>query len=231
MMAVGIDGPIGSGKTSIAFHLATLLGWQCVPTGSMYRALAFLTRDARPEDRAGQARRIATSSAFQAVRRDDGTHLVVDGVDLTEKLDNPLILPATSVLAQDRAVRAALTARQREMARATPSIVEGRDANTEIVPEAGFRFYLDADPAVRYERLYRIHRGQAASPVGVADFERLMREVDARDSARLHRSRLVDGVIYHKNFAELRADQDAVVLYYYLKRGAEMAANLPGLAT
>jgi cytidylate kinase len=228
MPAVGIDGPIGSGKTSVAFHLAALLGWQCVPTGSMYRALAFLTRDVPAQDRAAHARRIAACAVFQPVRRDDGTHLVVDGADLTQELDNPLILPVTSVLAQDREVRAALTARQRELAGATPSIVEGRDANTEIVPEAAFRFYLDADPAVRYERLHRIHRSQAASPLGVAEFDRLMREVDARDSARLRRSRLVDGVIYHKNFAELRADQDAVVLYYYLKRGAEMAANLPG---
>ncbi len=222
---VSIDGPIGSGKSSVAFELARLLGRTCISTGMMYRAVALIVRDGRPYDRASFACEVARVSHFEFTSRPDSLRICVDGTDVTDEVSDPSILPLTSEIAQHPGLRTALLRCQREMALREPSVIEGRDANTQIVPTARWKFYLDAPPEVRYRRLHDVHKLSAISPLEYAEFVRTMELVDERDRGRLRESSRQADVIHHENFAHLSALQDAVILYYYIFRSEEIRRN------
>lgn len=228
---VSIDGPIGSGKSSVAFELSRLLGWTCISTGLMYRAVALKVRDVERRERAAAACEAARTSRFTFSSAHGSLRLHVDDVDVTDDISDPVVLPLTSEVAQDPDLRALLLRRQRELARSRPSVVEGRDANTLIVPDARWKFFLDAPPEVRYRRLHDVHLLSTDSALGYADFVRGMRLVDERDRSRLDESRRLADVIHHENFAGLSASQDAMILYYYICRPAEIRRNSSILRT
>ncbi|WP_371553111.1 d(CMP) kinase [Streptomyces sp. NBC_00554] len=228
---VSIDGPIGSGKSSVAFELARLLGRACISTGLMYRTVALMVRHAEPGKRADAACRVARTSSFTFSTAADSLRIHVDGTDFTDEVSDPSILPLTSEIAQDPALRTALLGCQQKLALEQPSVIEGRDANTLIVPNARWKFYLDAPPGVRYRRLHDVHKLTATSPQGYAEFVRTMEVVDERDRVRLSESNRRADVIYHENFAQLSAYQDAVILYYYISRSKEIRRNASILRT
>ncbi|MGW3160508.1 (d)CMP kinase [Streptomyces sp. NPDC001089] len=222
---MSIDGPIGSGKSSVAFELARLLGRACISTGLMYRVVALMVGDSRRGDRASFACEVARTSQFEFASGADSLRIRVDGTDVTDAVSDPSILPLTSEIAQDPSLRTALLQRQQELALQQPSVIEGRDANTLIVPTARWKFYLDAPSEVRYRRLHGVHKLSASSPLGYAEFVRTMELVDERDRRRLAESSRQADVIHHENFAELSAFQDAVILYYYIFRSEEIRRN------
>jgi cytidylate kinase len=229
---IAVDGPIGSGKSSVALALSRMLGYRCISTGLMYRAVAVLVSDVGDAGRSAAADRIARESEFLFADAGDTVHITVNGQDLTEQVGDPAVLPLTSQVAQDPALRATMLDRQRLLALDSPCVIEGRDVGSVIVPDAPWKFYLDADAEVRYQRLYAIHAGRhGARAVPYADFVRQMQGVDQRDAARLAESRRRPGIIYHRNFAELSAYQDAVILYYYLRRSAEICCNTTQLVS
>lgn len=150
MRVIAIDGPAGSGKTSIAQELAARLGLEYLDTGAMYRAVAFavLRAGGDPSD-AG----FAASVARTVDVRVEGEQVVVDGVDATVEIRGPSVNLAVSLVAANPAVRTEMVARQREWARSRGGgVLEGRDIGTVVFPEAAVKVYLTADPAVRARR-------------------------------------------------------------------------------
>ena len=150
MRVIAIDGPAGSGKSTVARALAAHLGLQYLDTGAMYRSVAFavLRSGGDPDD--GDA----TAAVARAVELEIGLDRVsVDGVDATVEIRGPQVSQAVSVVAANPEVRAELVSRQREWANLRGGGgLEGRDIGTVVFPDAELKIYLTADPAERARR-------------------------------------------------------------------------------
>ena len=172
MRVIAIDGPAGSGKSTVARALADRLDLQYLDTGAMYRAVAYaVLRDTGdPEDDdlvANLARRIEI---------DIGTGGVfVDGVDATLEIRSPEVTRIVSVVAANKDVRAELVTRQREWTkRRDGGVLEGRDIGTVVFPDAELKIYLTADAAERARR--------RAREVTDLDYEEVAADITRRDA-------------------------------------------------
>jgi cytidylate kinase len=165
---VTMDGPAGTGKSSVAWKLAQRLGLEVLDTGAMYRAAAVVAIDegVAADDGAALAARIAEEGlAFDWSSRPP--RLLLGGRDLV-----------VSVVARQPALRAALVEAQRIIGRAHPRLVtEGRDQGSVVFPDAQVRLYLDAHPEVRARRRVEQMRSQGRP----ADYEAVLRAIQQRD--------------------------------------------------
>jgi cytidylate kinase len=147
---IAIDGPAGSGKSTIARRLATRLGLEYLDTGAMYRGVTFaaLRRGIDPADDADVARIVGDIEL-----RVESDRVVVDGVDATIEIRGPEVTRAVSLVAANAGVRTELVRRQREWAAERGGgVLEGRDIGTVVFPDAALKVYLTARPEVRAER-------------------------------------------------------------------------------
>ena len=150
MRVIAIDGPAGSGKSTVAKALATRLGLEYLDTGAMYRSVTFaaLRRGIDPGD-TDVVGRMAVDVAIDV--RPDG--VVVDGVDASIEIRGPEVSRAVSIVAANPAVRTEMVRRQREWVAARGGgVLEGRDIGTVVFPDAELKVYLTADPEVRAAR-------------------------------------------------------------------------------
>ena len=175
---IAIDGPAGSGKSTLSQALSTRLGLARLDTGAMYRAvaLAALDRGIDPAD----ADAVATLAA--SVDLGVGERVTVDGVDVTEAIRGPDVNRSVSVVAANPGVRRAMVARQRRWvaSHADGVVVEGRDIGSVVLPSADVKVYLTAsdderarrrpeEEAHELSRRDHLDRTRAVSPLGVAD--------------------------------------------------------------
>lgn len=150
MRVIAIDGPAGSGKSTVARRLADHLGLEYLDTGAMYRGVTFaaLRRGIDPADPDDVARLVV---GLDLDVGHDGVR--VDGVDATIEIRGPEVTRAVSIVAANPAVRAELVRRQREWAVARGGgVIEGRDIGTVVFPDAELKVYLTATPDVRASR-------------------------------------------------------------------------------
>ena len=172
MKVIAIDGPAGSGKSTVARRLAEHLGLDYLDTGAMYRAVTFaaLRRGIDPAD-TGPVAELA-----RVVDLDVTTdHVRVDGVDATIEIRGPEVSRAVSLVAANPEVRAELVHRQREWAyERSGGVMEGRDIGTVVFPDAMLKVYLSARPEVRAER--------RAAEVSDLDYETVAADMARRDA-------------------------------------------------
>jgi CMP/dCMP kinase len=169
---IAIDGPAGSGKSTVARGLARHLGLDYLDTGAMYRAITFaaLRRGVDPGD-AEPTAEIARTVDMQVST--DGVW--VDGVDATIEIRGPEVSRAVSLVAANPAVRAELVRRQREWATERGGgVLEGRDIGTVVFPDADLKVYLTARPDVRAER--------RAAEITQLDYETVAADMARRDA-------------------------------------------------
>ncbi|MBQ90542.1 MAG: cytidylate kinase [Acidimicrobiaceae bacterium] len=170
---IAIDGPAGSGKSTIARALADHLGLEYLDTGAMYRAVAFAALRARI-DPGEAAAVVAVARAMDLVL--DRTSCVVDGVDATEAIRGAEVTAAVSTVAAVAEVRKELVERQRAwVAERGGGVVEGRDIGSVVFPDARLKVYLTASPEVRARR--------RAGEIGDADVEWVAADIRRRDDA------------------------------------------------
>ena len=172
MKVIAIDGPAGSGKSTVARGLADRLGLEYLDTGAMYRAVTFaaLRRGLDPADR-GPTADLARSVAL-TVGRDE---VRVDGVDATIEIRGPEVTRAVSIVAANAEVRQEMVRRQREWANErNGGVLEGRDIGTVVFPDALLKVYLTARPEVRAER--------RAAEVSQLDYETVAADLARRDA-------------------------------------------------
>ena len=147
---IAIDGPAGSGKSTVAKEVAEKLGWSFLDTGAMYRAVT-CEAISRGVDiaNADEVAKIADTAIIETIPR-----TTINGRDVHDQIRNSEINQAVSVVAANVAVRAAMVQRQRELAAKsrTGVVVEGRDITTVVFPEATLKIFLTASLEERARR-------------------------------------------------------------------------------
>jgi cytidylate kinase len=170
---VAIDGPAGSGKSTVAKALAARLGLPYLDTGAMYRAVAFaaLRRGVDPDDGETVAR-IAEHLELEVADGD----VTVDGVDASIEIRGPEVTRAVSAVAANPDVRKELVRRQREWVadHGGSAVVEGRDIGTVVFPDAALKAYLTANLEVR--------AGRRQKEVADLDYETVVADMARRDT-------------------------------------------------
>ncbi len=153
-MIVAIDGPAGSGKSTIAREVATRLGMHYLDTGAMYRAVTLLALEAGlVPDRIPEAAELAARSDLRFVdRQDDLTRAFIGEREVTDDIRGRVVSQNVSAVSADAAVRALLTARQRQEAARGDVVLEGRDTGTVVFPNAEVKVFLVASIEERARR-------------------------------------------------------------------------------
>lgn len=200
LRVVAIDGPAGSGKSTVARLVAERLDFTHVDTGAMYRALTLkVLKSGVPvedEDRVG---RIVSTAEIEL----EHGRVFLDGEDVTVEIRSGKVTRHVSRVSSYPAVRTALLSQQRGFASAGNGpddvgiVMEGRDIGTIVFPDARWKFFLDASPEVRARRRH----AELSAAGKVVDFSHVLtdlRERDEKDSGRA--------------VAPLRCPQDAVVI-------------------
>lgn len=183
-MNIAIDGPAGAGKSTIAKMLAKKLGFIYVDTGAMYRAMAyyFLSQGITSEDEAAIA--AACPKVEVTISYENGEQQVilngknVNGVIRTEEVGN--MASATSVYP---VVREKLVELQRQLARKSDVIMDGRDIGTCVLPEAQVKIYLTASSATRAKRRFEELQAKGAE----CNLEEIEKDIIDRDYRDMHR--------------------------------------------
>jgi CMP/dCMP kinase len=176
-LVIAIDGPAGSGKSTIAARLARRLGYINLESGAMYRALALKALETQTAfDDPEALRNLAESSSIHLEPSGDGNRVLLDGVDVSQRIRQPDVTAAASQVSVHPPVRKIMVARQRELGANGGVVMEGRDIGTAVFPNADIKIFLDADPAVRAER--RVLQSHLLSP---EETRRVQAEIAARD--------------------------------------------------
>lgn len=177
--AIAIDGPMGSGKSTVAREVARRLGFRYVDTGAMYRAVAAaaIRRGVSPADEESLARLAHAVTMDLDPGRDGSAHLRVDGDDVTEFLRHVEVNRVVAQVAKVPRVREALGAIQRRLGRSGRVVMEGRDIGSVILPDARIKVFLTASIEVRARRR-RAELAAAGAAMPLEEVRRIIEEDD-----------------------------------------------------
>ncbi|MCS7063779.1 MAG: (d)CMP kinase [Methylacidiphilales bacterium] len=170
---IAIDGPAASGKSTVAYELASILRYAYISTGAMYRAITykFLQESVNLEN-PDEIQKTLSEMDFQCLIREGRLVIIIDGENPDPYLRQSQVNKYVSTVASLPLVRAYLLEKQRALAQQAPLVMEGRDIGTAVFPSTPYKFYIDADAEVRYAR--RLNQGETD----------LLRERDFLDSTR-----------------------------------------------
>jgi CMP/dCMP kinase len=190
-LTIAIDGPAGSGKSSVARAVAQMLGYLYLDSGAMYRALALkaLQESIAIEDQA-QLVKLAKNTHIELQPSTDeqersGTknRVFLDGVEVTQAIRTAEVAQAASRLATLGPVREVLVAEQQRAGAGGGVVMEGRDIGTVVFPDAELKIFLEAAPQVRAERRWKEHQ-EKGDKIALADVVVEVQERDLRDRER-----------------------------------------------
>lgn len=164
MTTIAIDGPAGAGKSTIAKAVAKELNYIYVDTGALYRAIGLFAMECgiEPGDREALAPRLPEIK-LELVYREDGQHVLLGSRDVSEEIRTPEMGMAASAVSAHPEVRAFLLESQRDMARKSNVVMDGRDIGTVVVPDANVKVFLTASPEERARRRHREHVAKGES--------------------------------------------------------------------
>jgi len=184
---ITIDGPAGTGKSTIARGLAKALGYVYFDTGAMYRALALhLVESDIALDDIESIRQILQAFDFNIINHTETPKFLIFGRDVSSQIRTPQISRAASIVACHREVREKLVDIQRGFARGKRVVYEGRDLGSVVFPEARLKIFLTADPLVRAQRRYAELQAKALDTS--ITLERVLAEQQQRDYEDAHRA-------------------------------------------
>ena len=197
---IAIDGPAGAGKSTVAKRIAEIMHLTYVDTGAMYRALGL--KAVRTGIDPGDAEAVApmlTDTTVTFIKINGEQHVVLDGEDVNEFIRTEEISHAASVISTLPEVRQKLVDLQREIARSTDTVMDGRDIGTVVLPNTPYKFYVTASAEVRAKR--RFVEYQKKGILGDMTYEDVLNEVKARDERDMNRE-----------FSPLRPAENAVII-------------------
>lgn len=204
-MIVAIDGPAGSGKSTIAREIARRHGFEKLDTGAMYRAVTFaaLSRGIDLDDAAAVSNLAQTVHIAFLPRQGSPTLVMVDSDDVTSEIRTPEVDAGVSKVSAYPQVREAMLSPQRAVAREHDVVAEGRDIGTVVFPDADVKVFLTADPLERARRrVLQRHEGEEI------DEDVYAQEVTDTLNSLVRRDKLDSS----RDVAPLRAADDAVTI-------------------
>jgi cytidylate kinase len=198
-LIIAIDGPVGSGKSTVARRVAELLGYTHLDSGAMYRAIGWKALcEHVPLDSPDELAALASRVRIDLVPRGGTQHVILDGEDITNWIRTTEVSHAASVVAVIPGVRHPLVAEQRRAGEQGGVVMEGRDIGSVVFPHADLKIYLDASPEVRARRRWQelYDKGEAFDPLlvlaGVHERDRRDRERKMSPLVRAADAVLVD---------------------------------------
>ncbi len=206
-MKIAIDGPAGSGKSSLAKEIAKRLGVLYVDTGAMYRAI---TLKLLKED----------ESSYEEILKNtkitfDGDNIFLDGRDVSKEIRENEISNKTSEMSKKKIIRDYLVKMQREIASDKDVVMEGRDIGSVVLKDAEYKFFLTADVKTRAMRRYKQIDDDKVS------FEEILEDLKVRDYNDSHRSnspliQTEDAILIDST--DLNAEETIEKIISYIKR-------------
>ena len=185
--SIGIDGPAGAGKSTVAKRVAAILGIPYLDTGAMYRAFAVAAKRHGVDFLDEETLAKLVHEVDVQVRYEDGVqHMLVDGEDVTCELRTEEISQGASLVSRVPAVRDRMTELQREVAHEQRVIMDGRDICTNVLPDTPYKFFVTASAEERANRRYKqlLESGQEA------DYDTILHDIlrrDKQDSERAYK--------------------------------------------
>ncbi len=181
---ITIDGPSGAGKSTVSKILAGRLHYKYLDTGAMYRAVALCLQQkgVNPEDEAA-LKDLCPKIKISFEGESRNQRLILNGVDVTEKIREPEVGWMASRVSMKRPVREAMMVLQRKIGGDGKVVAEGRDAGTVIFPDAEHKFFLSAQLKERVRRRYREFTVKGIA-IEREDVEEEMIRRDEQDSSR-----------------------------------------------
>lgn len=183
-LVIAIDGPAGSGKSTVSKLIAKRLGLLYIDTGAMYRALTLKARrkgfdlhDEKPLVELAKTTKIELEEKTKL-------HVFLDGEDVSIPIRTPEVTADVKYIARIPGVRHEMVALQRSIGSNQGAVLEGRDIGTVVFPNADYKFYLDASPEERANRRLKdiVELGQKAN------VEEVKKDITARDESDMKRS-------------------------------------------
>jgi len=185
-ITVTIDGPAGSGKSTIAQGLAKRLGATFLDTGAMYRAVTLAAMRAKVDLKDKEAVvEVMDASNFEFKSSDGGLLVYLNGEDITEAIRDRLVTANAKYIAATEAIRTRLVQIQRQFAKSQRAVVtEGRDQGTVAFPNADYKFFLTADIS---ERARRRHSQLLTKGID-SDLDQIEQSIKSRDKTDQNRA-------------------------------------------
>jgi cytidylate kinase len=224
-LIIAIDGPVGSGKSTVARRAAEMLGYTHLDSGAMYRAVGLKAlRQSVPLDSPERMSELATAARIDLVPREGNLIVLLDGEDVTEAIREPEVSHAASVAAVIPGVRHPMVAEQRRAGERGGVVMEGRDIGSVVFPHADLKIFLDASPEVRASRRQR----ELAEKGELREFATVLEEVHERDRRDSERKmsplvRAADAVVVDNTAMD--AEETARVIVLLAKEKAKAAAG------
>lgn len=187
-MIITIDGPAGTGKTTVARNVAQRLDFVYFDTGAMYRAFAWFVLQQKIDINDPDAlARVLDAFEYQITQKNEEKHYFVGSTDVTAAIRSPEVTSFVSPLSALKQVRTHFLSLQHHFAKTQNAVFEGRDLGTVVFPQAEIKIFLDADPSVRAKR--RLQEVLTKQPEGMQGLthEQMLEEMlrrDAQDSNR-----------------------------------------------
>lgn len=197
VLLITIDGPAGSGKTTVSRLLAKRLNYQYVDTGALYRCIAFEVAKAGivATDNT-QVQKICQDLSIDFRKIDGKSRIFSNNMDVTDKIRTPKVTMLASAVSALPSVRQHLLMVQRKMGKNKSVVFEGRDMGTVVFPEADVKFYMDAAIETRAQRRHRELKAQDTQTLEAVQED--MKNRDHNDS--------------HRALSPLKPAKDAFVL-------------------
>ena len=224
-LIIAIDGPVGSGKSTVARRVAEMLGYTHLDSGAMYRAVGLKAlRDGVPLNSPDRLSALAEAARIDLVPRDGKLRVLLNSEDVTDEIRAPEVSHAASVVAVVPGVRHPMVAEQRRAGAQGAVVMEGRDIGSVVFPQADLKIFLDASPEVRASRRQR-EFDEKGEPM---EFEKVLAEVHERDRRDRGREmsplvRAADAVVVDNTAMD--AEETARVIVLLAKEQAIAAAG------
>ncbi|MCH7800158.1 MAG: (d)CMP kinase [Chloroflexi bacterium] len=176
--AIAIDGPVASGKTTVGRSLAHRLKYRFLDTGGMYRAVTLAALNEHLDlNNPDALTRLTENMRIDVVTKPDGARLLVNDLDVTDRLRERAVDQNVSQVSAVRGVRVALVDQQRKIGQQGSIVMVGRDIGTVVLPDAGAKVFLDASVEVRANRRFL----QTQKDNGTLTYQNILDDLVKRD--------------------------------------------------
>ncbi|WP_440895751.1 (d)CMP kinase [Amphibacillus sp. Q70] len=183
-IAIAIDGPAAAGKSTVAKKIANKLNYIYIDTGAMYRAITLKAIEQKVDINDEEALyQLLLETRIKLIQSNQEQRVILDDLDVTEKIRSEAVTNRVSAVAKHRLVRQVMVNHQRELAKESNVVMDGRDIGSHVIPEAEVKIFLIASVDERAERRCKENMAKGYQ----TNLEQLKKEIAARDKLDMER--------------------------------------------